>query len=49
MTAIAESVKATMTGWQADNADQEAARLLARPSIRSQLPAAPARQAPLKP
>jgi hypothetical protein len=31
MKAIAESVKATMTGWQADNTDQEPLRLLPRP------------------
>lgn len=31
MKAIAEGFKATMTGWQADNSDQEALRLLPRP------------------
>src|SRR5262245_14580406 len=37
MKAIAEGFKATMTGWQADNADQEALRLLPRPLYRYEL------------
>lgn len=34
MKAIAESYKATMTGWAADNSDQESLRLLTRPLYR---------------
>jgi hypothetical protein len=37
MKAIAERFKATMTGWQADNSDQEALRLLPRPLYRYDL------------
>jgi hypothetical protein len=37
MKAIAERVKATMTGWQADNSDQEVLRLLPRPLFRYDL------------
>jgi hypothetical protein len=37
MKAIAERIKATMTGWQADNADQEPLRLLPRPLYRYDL------------
>jgi hypothetical protein len=37
MKAIAEGFKATMTGWQADNSDQEALRLLPRPLHRYDL------------
>ncbi len=37
MKAIAERFKPTMTGWQADNTDQEALRLLPRPLFRYDL------------
>ena len=37
MKAIAEGFKATMTGWSADNSDQEALRLLPRPLHRYDL------------
>jgi hypothetical protein len=37
MKAIAERFKATMTGWQGDNADQEQLRLLPRPLFRYDL------------
>jgi hypothetical protein len=37
MKAIAEGFKATMTGWMADNSDQEALRLLPRPLYRYDL------------
>lgn len=37
MKAIAEGFKATMTGWRADNTDQEALRLLPRPLHRYDL------------
>jgi hypothetical protein len=37
MKAIAEGFKATMTGWQADNSDQETLRLLPRPLFRYDL------------
>jgi hypothetical protein len=37
MKAIAESFKATMTGWSADNSDQESLRLLPRPLYRYDL------------
>jgi hypothetical protein len=37
MKAIAERFKATMTGWQADNTDREALRLLPRPLYRYDL------------
>lgn len=37
MKAIAERFKATMTGWQADNSDQEELRLLPRPLFRYEL------------
>ena len=37
MKAIAEGFKATMTGWSADNSDQEALRLLPRPLYRYDL------------
>src|SRR5262249_51020507 len=37
MKAIAESFKATMTGWAADNSDQEALRRLPRPLYRYDL------------
>jgi len=37
MKAIAEGFKATMTGWAADNSDQEALRLLPRPLHRYDL------------
>jgi hypothetical protein len=37
MKAIAERMKATMTGWQADNSDQEVLRLLPRPLYRYEL------------
>src|SRR4029077_1341634 len=37
MKAIAEGFKATMTGWAADNSDQEALRLLPRPLYRYDL------------
>jgi hypothetical protein len=37
MKVIAEGFKATMTGWQGDNADQEALRLLPRPLYRYDL------------
>ena len=37
MKAIAESYKATMTGWAADDSDQEALRLLPRPLYRYDL------------
>jgi hypothetical protein len=37
MKAIAERFKATMTGWAADNSDQEALRLLPRPLYRYDL------------
>ncbi len=37
MKAIAERFKATMTGWQADNSDQEILRLLPRPLFRYDL------------
>jgi hypothetical protein len=37
MKAIAAGVKATMTGWQGDNADQERLRLLPRPLYRYDL------------
>ena len=37
MKAIAEKFKATMTGWSADNTDQEQLRLLARPLHRYDL------------
>ena len=37
MKAIAESFKATMTGWAADNSDREALRLLPRPLYRYDL------------
>jgi hypothetical protein len=40
MKAIAERFKATMTGWSADNSDQEALRLLPRPLYRYDLAAA---------
>jgi hypothetical protein len=40
MKAIAEGFKATMTGWQADNSDQEALRLLPRPLYRYDLASA---------
>jgi hypothetical protein len=39
MKAIAEGYKATMTGWAADNSDQEALRLLPRPLYRYPLKA----------
>jgi hypothetical protein len=37
MKAIAERFRATMTGWQADNSDQEVLRLLPRPLFRYDL------------
>jgi len=37
MKAIAEGFQATMTGWQADNSDQEVLRLLPRPLYRYDL------------
>jgi hypothetical protein len=37
MKAIAEGFKATMTGWQGDNSDQEVLRLLPRPLYRYDL------------
>jgi hypothetical protein len=37
MKVIAEGYKATMTGWQGDNSDQEALRLLPRPLYRYDL------------
>jgi hypothetical protein len=37
MKAIAERIKATMTGWEADNSDQEVLRLLPRPLYRYDL------------
>jgi len=37
MKAIAEGFQATMTGWQADNSDQEVLRLLPRPLHRYDL------------
>jgi hypothetical protein len=37
MKALAEGFKATMTGWQADNSDQESLRLLPRPLYRYDL------------
>ena len=37
MKAIAERFKATMTGWEADNSDQEVLRLLPRPLYRYDL------------
>ena len=37
MKAIAERFKATMTGWAADNSDQESLRLLPRPLYRYDL------------
>jgi hypothetical protein len=37
MKALAEGYKATMTGWRADNTDQEALRLLPRPLYRYDL------------
>jgi hypothetical protein len=40
MKAIAEGFKATMTGWMADNSDQEALRLLPRPLYRYDLASA---------
>jgi hypothetical protein len=40
MKATAERFKATMTGWQADNSDQEALRLLPRPLHRYDLASA---------
>jgi hypothetical protein len=40
MKAIAERFKATMTGWQADNSDQETLRLLPRPLFRYDLASA---------
>jgi hypothetical protein len=40
MKAIAERFKATMTGWQADNSDQETLRLLPRPLYRYDLTSA---------
>jgi hypothetical protein len=40
MKAIAEGFKATMTGWQADNSDQEPLRLLPRPLYRYDLTSA---------
>jgi hypothetical protein len=40
MKAIAESYKATMTGWAGDNSDQEALRLLPRPLYRYELTSA---------
>jgi hypothetical protein len=42
MKAIAERFKATMTGWQADNSDQEPLRLLPRPLYRYDLASAKA-------
>lgn len=39
MKAIAEGFKATMTGWAADNSDQESLRLLPRPLYRYDLAA----------
>jgi hypothetical protein len=47
MKAIAECFKATMTGWQADNSDQEILRLLPRPLFRYGLTKAQAPDAKL--
>jgi hypothetical protein len=47
MKVIAAEVKATMTGWSADNSDREELRLLPRPLYRYDLTAAKAPEPPL--